>query len=113
METILLLMILVAIVVSHSLISSDIKNLKHCIVATLAELNQKVTDLQAAVDAEQQEIADALAALQTEIQRLTDIIAAGSGATPEELQTVVDNLNAVIADVQSTIPNLPPPTPEP
>lgn len=85
---------------------------QHEIMATVAELNAKVTELQAAVDAEQQEIADALAALQAEVQRLTDIIAAGGGVTPEELQTVVDNLNAVISDVTSTIPNLPPPTPE-
>lgn len=79
-------------------------------MATIQELNAKVTELQAAVDTEQQEIADALAALQTEVQRLTDIIAAGSGATPEELQSVVDNINTVIADVQTSIPNLPPPS---
>ena len=78
-------------------------------MASIQELNDKVTELQAAVDAEQQEIANALAALQAEVQRLTDIIAAGQGATPEELQMVVDNINAVITDVKSTIPDLPAP----
>lgn len=81
------------------------------IMATIAELNQKVSDLQAAVDTEQQEVANALAALQTEVQRLTDIIAAGGQATAEELQTVVDNINTIIEDVKTTIPGLPAPNP--
>ena len=87
----------------------QIINLNTTTVAKIDELNQKVTDLQAAVDTEQQEVANALAALQTEVQTLKDIIASGSAATEEQLQAVVNNIDAIIADVQTTIPNLPPP----
>lgn len=76
---------------------------------TNAELTQKFDTLQATIDAEQQEIANALQALSDENQTLRDQIAAG--ASPEQLQAHADRVDAIIADVQETIPNLPEPEP--
>lgn len=84
-------------------------NITKNIMASIADLQAKVTELQTTVDTEQQEIADALAALQTEVQRLTDIIAANG--TPEQLQAEVDKIQGIIDDVKTTIPNLPTPNP--
>lgn len=91
----------------------QIINLNTTTVAKIDEVNEKLTALQTAVDEEQQEVANALAALQTEVQTLKDIIAAGGAATEEQLQAVVTNIDAIIADVKTTIPNLPPPEEEP
>lgn len=66
----------------------------------------KLDSLQTAIDAEQQVIADALGQLQTENQSLRDQIAAG--ITPEQLQAHADRIDTIIADVNSTIPDLPP-----
>lgn len=72
-------------------------------MATLKELNEKVDQLQTALDAEQQQIADALAKLQATVDDLTTQLA--DGGTAEERQAVLDKLNAVITDLQATIPD--------
>lgn len=64
-------------------------------MATIEEVQQAVADLQATVDTTQAAIAAAIKALE-------DQIAAGSAATPEQLQAVIDSLRAVQTDVSST-----------
>jgi len=64
-------------------------------MATIEEVQQAVADLQATVDTTQAAIAAAIKALE-------DQIAAGSAATPEQLQAVIDSLKAVQSDVAST-----------
>ena len=64
-------------------------------MATIEEVQQALADLQISVDTKQDAIATAIKALE-------DQIAAGSAATPEQLQTIVDGLKAVQADVDST-----------
>jgi len=77
-------------------------------MASIKDLQDKVTELQATVDAEQAQIAELLAAnagvivdLTTQITALQEQLA--NAATPEAIQGVIDGLNAIKADVEATV----------
>ena len=77
-------------------------------MANLADLEAKIVDLQAAVDAEQQQVADLVAANVATVEGLTAANAAlqalvDVAPTPEQLQAVVDSIEAVKADIQTTV----------
>ena len=74
----------------HHLLINKLKQM-----ATKEELNAGIDKLQADLDAKQ-------AALATLIQSLKDQIAAGTAATPEDLQAMLDKITAVDEDVNST-----------
>jgi len=86
------------------------------IMATVAELTQKLTDLQTAIDAAEQRADDRDAAL---VQKLADLQAAfdalqASGvvipqATLDSVQASIDDLNAFAAAAPETV--VPPPAP--
>lgn len=63
------------------------------IMSKLDELNAKVDEMQAHVDAMQEAIAAAIQALKDQI---------ANGATPEQLQAVIDRLSVVEGDIDST-----------
>lgn len=74
---------------------------------TLQELNNKVDELQSALDTEQQEVRDVIAALE---QTVADLQAAQSdGGTPEEREAILVKLQSAIDDLKETIPSAPPP----
>lgn len=70
------------------------------IMANVQDLQQKVADLQTDLDAKQQAIADAIAALEKTIADLQAQLA--NGATPEQMQTLSDQLDAIKTDLDST-----------
>jgi hypothetical protein len=70
------------------------------IMATIAELSEKVDELQASLDAEQEKIAAAIGALKQTIADLQAVLA--EGATPEAIQAVVDKVDAIKADLEAT-----------
>jgi ABC-type transporter Mla subunit MlaD len=77
------------------------------IMATIAQLTEKVDALQASLDAEQQEIQDAINALNTTVQELRDQIANNEGGTVEERQALADKLDSIKSDLEGTINTTP------
>ncbi len=107
---------------------SQINHKLDLIMANNEELKALVVELQATVDAEQAQIAalqEANAALvaaqQTQIEAQGSQIASleaviveleaqiAAGASPAQLQEAVDALNAIKADIASTVPDAPAP----
>lgn len=81
---------------------------------SIKDLSAKVDLLQADLDAEQQQVVDLLASQTAAIDSLNQTVADLKGiieatGTPEEIQAVSDKIDAVIADLQSTIPDAPAP----
>lgn len=74
------------------------------IMGKIDDLNALVKELQASVDAKQDSLATAIAAFEKTIADLQAIIAgnAGSGATDEQLQSVIDSIAAAKSDIEST-----------
>lgn len=97
------------IITSNTLVILLFIQIKHNkTMATLQELNDKVTELQASVDAEQAQIAALLATnaqvivdLNAQITALQEQLA--GAVTPEAIQGVIDGLNAIKADVEGTV----------
>lgn len=71
-----------------------------CIMADIQSLQNKVDELQAAVDADQAADAQVVADLQAEVDRLKGELA--NGATPEQIQAIVDRLETIKNDVAGT-----------
>lgn len=92
----------------HHHYGRDIKEMFHDIthkldkiMATIAQLNTKVDELQVSLDAEQAQIQAALDKLNTTITDLNVIIA--DGGTAAERQALADKLDAIKADLEGTI----------
>lgn len=88
-------------------LNSIIKH-QHDIMGNIQDLNNKIAELKAAWDTENQEISDKLTGLQTEVQSLKDIIAAQG--TPEQIDEAIAKIDEIIVDVKDTVQ--PEPTPE-
>lgn len=80
----------------------QILNLNTDMAKNIADLSAKADELQTALDQVQSKVEENTATLQAEIQELKDIIAAGgSGA---EIDAVFAKLDATLVDLNSTFP---------
>lgn len=75
---------------------------------TLQELSDKVTELQTALDEEQQQVADLISARDSAIATLEASVAdlqaqVTAGGTDAERQAVVNKINSAITDLKSTV----------
>jgi chromosome segregation ATPase len=75
---------------------------------TLEEISAKADELQTALDAEQQQVATLLAEKDATIATLGETITdlqtqIADGGTAEQRQAVLDKLNALKADLESTV----------
>jgi len=75
---------------------------------TLEEIQQKVTELQAALDAEQQQVKDLLEQKNGTIETLNANIIAlqetvAEGGTPEQRQAILDSLSTLKTDLEETV----------
>jgi uncharacterized coiled-coil protein SlyX len=78
------------------------------IMATLEDLQAKLAELQETVDAEQAQIADlvagqtsTIAGLEAQIADLQSMLSIAP--TPEQIQSVVDGLEAIKSDIAGTV----------
>lgn len=72
-------------------------------MASIQQLNDKLDELQVSLDNEQAQILDAIAALEQTILDLQAIVA--DGGTEAERQALLDKMDAIKADLESTIPD--------
>lgn len=77
-------------------------------MATLEELQVKLAELQETVDAEQAQISELVAGQQSTIvgleAQIAELKALLDGAiTPEQIQSVVDGLEAIKSDISGTV----------
>lgn len=75
---------------------------------SLEEIQQQLVELQQALDVEQQQVADLLAQKNSTIATLNETITTleaqvAEGGTAEQRQAIVDTLNTLKADLESTV----------
>ena len=77
-------------------------------MASIQEISERLDVAQAKLDIEQEQVRQALGVLQSTVDELRANQV--DGGTAEQRQGIIDKLDNLIADLESTVP---PPTPEP